>query len=293
MNDETSRPSPSTFSIVATDPQTGEIGLGVQSKFLAVGGLMAFPRTGVGAVASQSFADVTFGPRGLELLASGLDPQAVLDQLLGPDDARESRQVGIVDASGRSASFTGGECFEHASSETGPGYACQGNIMANERVVPAMAMAFEAASGDFPERLLESLRSAQREGGDRRGQESAALLVAKAGGGYGANHDRYIDLRVDDHPEPIEELARLLDLHRLYLERPREDEILAVDPELEAEIRETLTALGWVKTGGDVWDALSDYMGWQNLEERWVGRGRIDPRVLEYLRQDPGAAPSS
>jgi uncharacterized Ntn-hydrolase superfamily protein len=275
-----------TFSIVAADPDTEEVGVGVQSKFLAVGALVSWARAGVGAVATQAFADVSFGPRGLELLAEGVEPAAVLERLLEGDEQRDTRQVGLVDARGRAASFTGAECFEHASSVIGEGFACQGNIMATDRVVPAMAEAFRGAAGPLPERMVEALRAAQREGGDRRGQESAALLVAKPGGGYGGTHDRYIDLRVDHHDAPIEELARLLELHRFYFQRPADADLLAADPALEAEIGELLDSVGKRSPDQDLWDALFDYMGWENLEERWVGPGRIDPKVLEYLRRD-------
>jgi len=275
-----------TFSIVAADPETEEVGVGVQSKFLAVGALVSWARAGVGAVATQAFADVTFGPLGLDAMAEGLTPQEALDRLMAGDEGRESRQVGLVDATGRSASFTGSECFEHASSVTGEGFACQGNIMATDRVVPAMAEVFRGAAGPLPERMMEALRAAQREGGDRRGQESAALLVAKPGGGYGGTHDRYIDLRVDHHEAPIEELARLLELHRFYFRRPADADLVAADPALEAEIGELLVSLGKRSPDQDLWDALFDYMGWENLEERWVGPGRIDPQVLEYLRRD-------
>jgi uncharacterized Ntn-hydrolase superfamily protein len=275
-----------TFSIVAADPAADEVGVAVQSKFLAVGALVSWARGGVGAVATQAFADVSLGPRGLDLLADGVEPSAAVERLLAGDGQRETRQVGLVDATGRAASFTGAECFEHASSVLGEGFACQGNIMATGRVVPAMAEAFEAATGPLAERMLETLRAAQREGGDRRGQESSALLVAKPGGGYGGTHDRYIDLRVDHHDAPIEELARLLELHRFYFQRPADADLLAADPALEAEIGELLDSVGKRSPDQDLWDALFDYMGWENLEERWAGPGRIDPQVLEYLRRD-------
>jgi len=273
-----------TFSIVAADPEANEVGVATQSKFLAVGAVVPWARGGLGAVATQSFADATFGPRGLDLLAEGLDPQSTLDRLLSDDERRETRQAGIVDASGRAASFTGKECFEHAGSLTGKGYACQGNILASEGVVPAMAAGFEGSTGPLAERLIEALRAGQRAGGDRRGQEAAALYVAKPGGGYGGNNDRYIDLRVDHHDRPIEELASLLSLHRLYFERPREEDLLDADEPVEAEIRDLLSKLGRLDDGKGLWDSLSDYMGWENLEERWAGPGRIDPRVLDYLR---------
>jgi uncharacterized Ntn-hydrolase superfamily protein len=279
-----------TFSIVAADPDASEVGVATQSKFLAVGAVVPWARGGVGAVATQSFAEVTFGPRGLELLEAGLDPQATLEQLLAADEKRETRQAGIVDASGRAASFTGKECFEHAGSLTGKGHACQGNILASDEVVPAMGAAFEQATGPLAERMIEALRAGQRAGGDRRGQEAAALLVAKPGGGYGGNNDRYIDLRVDHHDEPIEELSKLLSLHRLYFERPRQEDLIDADPALEGEIRDLLTRLDRLDPGKELWESLSDYMGWENLEERWAGPGRIDPRVLDHLRGQAGRA---
>jgi uncharacterized Ntn-hydrolase superfamily protein len=279
-----------TFSIVAADPDEGEVGAATESKFLAVGAVVTWARGDVGAVATQSFAEVTFGPRGLDLLAEGMAPQTALDRLLEFDQKREGRQVGMVDASGRAASFTGSKCFEHAASLVGDGYACQGNILASAEVVPAIAEGFLTATGPLAERLVEALRAGQRAGGDRRGQESAAILVAKPGAGYGGTHDRYIDLRVDHHDQPIEELAGLLSLHRLYFGRPSEADLLSADPALEAEIEDMLAALGRLEPGRNVWDALSDYMGWENLEERWAGRGRIDPRVLGYLREQAGRA---
>src|ERR687892_875530 len=177
-----------TFSIVAADPGADEVAVAVQSKFLAVGSLVSWARGGIGAVATQALADVSLGPRGLDLLAGGMEPAEGLERLLDGDEQRETRQVGLVDARGRAASFTGAECIEFASSVLGEGFACQGNIMATDRVVPAMAEAYRAAEGPLAERLLEALRAAKREGGDRRGQESAVLLVAKPGGGDGGEH---------------------------------------------------------------------------------------------------------
>jgi uncharacterized Ntn-hydrolase superfamily protein len=279
-----------TFSIVAADPEAGEVGAATESKFLAVGAVVTWARGDVGAVATQSFAEVTFGPRGLDLLAEGMAPQTALDRLLEFDQNREGRQVGIIDGAGRAASFTGSACFEHAASLVGDGYACQGNILASADVVPAIAEGFEKAEGPLAERMIEALRAGQRAGGDRRGQESAAILVAKPGGGYGGTHDRYIDLRVDHHEQPIEELSGLLSLHRLYFGRPRESDLISADAALEAEIGDMLATLHRLDPGRDLWEALSDYMGWENLEERWAGRGRIDPRVLAYLRAQAGQA---
>src|SRR5436309_2254542 len=221
---------PSTFSIAAVDAEAGEAGVAVESKFLACGALVPWARGGVGAVATQAFAEVTYGPRGLDLLEQGLEPGEAIDRLVADDPQRQQRQVGIVDAAGGSASFTGTECFEHAASMPGPNFACQGNILASDRVVPAMAEAFQLSESlPLAERLIEALRAGQREGGDKRGQEGAGLYVARPGGGYGGNHDRYIDLRVDHHDEPIEELSRLLELHHLYFERPAQSEILHAD----------------------------------------------------------------
>jgi uncharacterized Ntn-hydrolase superfamily protein len=275
---------PSTFSIVAADPSAGEVGVAVQSKFLAVGSLVPWARAGVGAVATQAFAEVTFGVRGLDLLERRLDPQSVIDLLVAEDSTPGQRQVGIVDAVGRSAAHTGSDCFEWAGHETGPGFSCQGNILAGPEFVAAMARAFRQSSGPLPERLLGALREGQAAGGDRRGQESAAIYVARPGGGYGGNHDRYLDLRVDHHEEPIEELARLADLHRLYFEAAPASEVIESDPELERELERMLRSLGRFDERSGLWESLSDYMGWENLEERWVGPGKIDPRVLEYLR---------
>ena len=273
-----------TFSIVAASPETGDVGVAVQSKFLACAALVSWARGGVGAVATQSFAEVTFGPRGLDLLEEGLGPEEAIDRLLQGDDQRDQRQVGIAAADGRTASFTGAECFEHAASVVGRNHACQGNILVSDRVVPAMSEAFLGTDAPFPERLVEALRAGQREGGDRRGQEAAGLYVARPGGGYGGNHDRYIDVRVDHHAQPIEELARILDLHRLYFERPRDEDLIEADAGLEREIAERLDRLGKRNEDRDPWDDLFDYMGWENLEERWADKGRIDPRVLAYLR---------
>ncbi|MFL5797509.1 MAG: DUF1028 domain-containing protein [Actinomycetota bacterium] len=276
---------PSTFSIAAVEPEAGEAGVAVQSKFLAAGAVVPWARGGVGAVATQAFVEVTFGVRGLDLLASGVEPQVALDRLLAGDDRREVRQVGIVDMDGRSASFTGAECFDWAGGESGEGFCCQGNVLAGPDVVAGMAESFRRTAGrPLPERLIEALRAGQAAGGDRRGQEAAGLVVVRPGGGYGGNHDRYVDLRVDHHDEPIEELARLLDLHRLYFGRAPEAELVDADRELEAEIRGHLERLGRLGPRGDPWEALEAYMGWENLEERWVGRGRVDPKVLEYLR---------
>jgi len=199
-----------TFSIVAFDPKTGDLGVAVASKFLAVGSVVPYAQAGVGAIATQSFANTTFGPKGLALLKKGLTPSQVLKQLLSGDKDRELRQLGIVDAKGRAAAFTGKKCLPWAGHIVGKGFAVQGNILAGEQVVKAMAKAFQETKGELAERLMAALEAGERAGGDARGKQSAALLVVRKGGGYGGFDDRYIDLRVDDHPEPVKELKRIV-----------------------------------------------------------------------------------
>ena len=202
-----------TFSIVAYDSENQEWGIAVQSKFLAVGSLVPWAKAGVGAIATQSFANTTYGPKGLRILADGKSAQETLDQLIASDPYRERRQVGIVDANGDAATFTGNECFKWAGGKNGQHYVVQGNILASEQVVEEMAKAFENTSGDLGTRLIAALSAGQNAGGDKRGRQSAALLIVRENAGYGGYNDRYRDLRVDDHVEPIEELKRIYDLH--------------------------------------------------------------------------------
>lgn len=277
---------PSTFSIVAADPELGEVGVAVQSKFMCVGAVVPWARGGIGAIATQASAETSFGPRGLDLLQQGYAPTDVIEALLSTDESPASRQFAVVDLQGRAASHTGAGCFEHADSLAGEGFACQGNLLASANVVPAMAHAFESASSlRLAERMIAALQAGQQAGGDRRGQESAALLVVKPGGGYGGKNDRYIDLRVDHHDRPIDELEALLGLHRLYFDRPSALEILEVDTALESEIALMLARLGKRSREQSLWHDLEDYMSWENLEERWVGTGYVDQRVLTYLRE--------
>ncbi|MCC6611970.1 MAG: DUF1028 domain-containing protein [Anaerolineae bacterium] len=276
---------PSTFSIVAVDPKANEVGVAVQSKFLCVGAVVPWVRGAVGAVATQASTDTSFGPRALDMLETGMTPRAIVEALLASDTDTTGRQFAVVDMQGRSASHTAAGCFEFAASRTGEGYACQGNILASAEVVPAMAAAFEASAGArLAERMLAALFAGQAAGGDRRGQESAALVIARPGGGYGGKNDRYIDLRVDHHDTPIQELAALLDLHRLYFKRSAPGEILTVDAEMEAEIGGWLWKLDKWPANTSLWTALENYMAWENLEERWVGPGKIDYHVRAYLR---------
>lgn len=273
-----------TFSIAAADLEADsgpEWGIAVASKFLAVGAVVPWARAGVGAIATQAFANIGYGPDGLELLASGKDASAALDSLTSPDEMRAQRQAGIVDASGRAATFTGNECFDWAGGLTGDGYCCQGNILTGPDVVEAMSAAYVSTSGDLAARLLAALRAGDEAGGDRRGRQSAALLVVREGGGYGGGTDKTVELRVDDHAAPVQELARLLDLHRLYFPRPDELDFVPLDDALRSELEAKLGALGYQ---GPFRDALFAYAATENLEERWSDEDVIERGVLEHLR---------
>jgi uncharacterized Ntn-hydrolase superfamily protein len=199
-----------TFSIVARDPDKGELGVAVASKFLAVGAVVPWAKADVGAVATQSFANTSYGPKGLDLLAAGKAPEEVLKTLTEADDGREERQVGIVDAKGKSATFTGKKCNAWAGGKSGENYAVQGNLLAGEEVVVEMEKAFLVAKGPLAWRMMAAMEAGEKAGGDKRGKQSAAILVVKAKAGYGGFNDRYIDFRVDDHDDPLPELARIL-----------------------------------------------------------------------------------
>lgn len=223
LGDGALRPAPvATFSIAACDPGTGEIGVAVQSKFIAVGSVVPWARAGVGAVATQSFANVTYGPRGLKLLQEGKSPAEAITLLTADDPAREKRQLGIISADGRSANFTGKECFPWAGGKSGKNFTVQGNILAGEEVINAMAASFTGSAGKatLAQRLIDALAAGQAAGGDRRGKQSAALLIVREGWGYGGDNDRFRDLRVDDHKQPIEELERIYRIHRKIFTRP-------------------------------------------------------------------------
>lgn len=283
---------PSTFSIVAADPETGELGVAVASKFLAVGAVVPWARAGAGAVATQSYANTSYGPRGLELMAAGLSAEQALARLLADDPDRALRQVGVVDARGGAATFTGEGCHAWAGGRTGRGYAVQGNILTGPEVVDAMAAAFEQARGTLAERLLAALAAGDAAGGDRRGRQSAALLVVKERGGYGGFNDRYVDLRVDDHPDPVRELQRLYGIWRLYFLPSPGVRRLPLQGELLVEVQEIMRALGHYRgPAHGVWDeatreAYAALIGNENFEERIpLGADWIDEEVLAYLRQ--------
>ncbi len=280
-----------TFSIVARDPQTGELGIAVQSKFLAVGAVVPWAKAGVGAIATQSWANTSYGPHGLELLASGLSATEAMAQLIAEDQNRTSRQVGIVGVDGAPASFTGDECYPWAGGHVGEQYSCQGNILVGEETVLSMAHTFEQTKGLLCDRLVAALAAGQAAGGDSRGQQSAALLVVRKGGGYGGFNDRFIDLRVDDHPRPIDELQRILQLHKLYLFPPNPLDILVIDQAIAQELQTLLTTTGDYQGSisgsyDDVTrDAFRKFSSRENLEERWFEDARIDRVVLEFMRQ--------
>ena len=288
------RTLPSTFSIVAFDFESGDLGIAVQSKFLGVGALVPWAQADVGAIATQAHANLSYGPRGLDMLAGGASAQETLDALIAEDEERARRQVGVVDTHGRAAAYTGAECFDWAGHMVSEGSACQGNILVSGETVQRMAEAFQETAGELPERLLAALGAGQAAGGDRRGQQSAALLVVRRSGGYGGLSDRYVDLRVDDHTQPIDELGRLLRLHRVYFGQPRPEDLLPLEGDLLREVQTLLTDLAYYRGplaapyDEALHQALFDFAGMENLEERLQEGPQIDRVILEFLRQQGG-----
>ena len=280
-----------TFSIVARDGRAKECGVAVASKFLAVGSVVPWARAGVGAVATQSYANPSFGPEGLALMGAGKSAHVALDALLARDEGRAQRQVGLVDAQGGSATFTGDACHAWAGGRKGRGYAIQGNILVGQRVVDAMAVAFESTGGDLAARLLASLAAGDAAGGDARGRQSAALLVVKANGGYGAaehgwDFDRMIDLRADDHPDPVARVAEMLDLWRLYFTRPTGPGV-PIEGRVKADVSRALRALGHLQPREALTpERLTAFLHRENFEERVLPGFRIDPDVLAWLRDE-------
>ena len=275
-----------TFSIVAWDPGAREWGVAVASKFLAAGAVVPWARAGAGAVATQAYANVTYGPRGLDLLAT-MPADQVIDALIQSDDESEHRQVGIIDRGGETASFTGSECFDWAGSTAGEGYTCQGNILTGPEVVADMAAAFEATGGDLAGRLLGAMAAGDEAGGDRRGRQSAAMLIVREGGGYLGDSDIALDLRVDDHPAPVGELGRLLDIHRLLFPNPVDLDFVAIDGPLAVELAAALSEAGFETTSSSYDDglrrALFAWVGNENLEMRWSEEAEIERTVLGIL----------
>jgi uncharacterized Ntn-hydrolase superfamily protein len=273
-----------TYSIVAFDPEARQWGVATQSKFLAVGSVVPWAEAEAGAVATQSYANPRYGPDGLGLLREGVDAAEVVRRLTEADDGRETRQLGVVDARGGSATFTGGECHDWAGGRTGDGYAAQGNILVGAETVDALADTFESSAGKpLAQRLIHCLAAAQAAGGDRRGQQSAALLVVEKDGGYAKLSDVLVDLRVDDHPQPIEELRRLFRLHDEIFGRTPKGQWLDVDDALRDELVTRLANLGY---DGELADAFAAWAGTENYEMRVDGVDRIDPVVLDALRRN-------
>jgi uncharacterized Ntn-hydrolase superfamily protein len=267
-----------TYSICACDPAAGQWGVATQSKFLAVGSVVPWAAAGVGAIATQSYANPRYGPDGLGLLREGVPAAEVVERLTSADEDSAQRQLGVVDSSGQAASFTGADCHAWAGGRTGRGYAAQGNILVSAETVDALADTFEAtAENPLTERLLDCLDAAQAAGGDSRGQQSAALLVVEEGGGYAGLSDVLVDLRVDDHERPLAELRRLYGMHRALFGKTPREQWLPVDDELRGELAERLGKLGFQR--------LEDWAGVENLEERVDGSESIDPVVLAELRR--------
>ena len=273
-----SAPIVATYSICACDLDAGQWGVATQSKFLAVGSVVPRAAPQTGAIATQAYANPRYGPEGLDLLRKGLSADEVVATLTTADADREQRQLGVVDAQGRGATFTGSACHAWAGGLVGDGFAAQGNILVSEATVSALAETFVGSAGrPFAERLIDCLDRAQTAGGDSRGQQSAALLVVERDGGYAGLSDTLVDLRVDDHERPIDELRRLYAIHDLLFGTTPRGDWLPVDDALRSEIAGRLAALGHA--------TLADWAGVVNLEERVEGSDAIDPVVLEALRK--------
>jgi uncharacterized Ntn-hydrolase superfamily protein len=276
-------PVVATYSIVACDLDRAQWGVATQSKFLAVGSVVPWAEAQVGAVATQSYANPQYGPDGLALLRQGLPAKEVVQRLTEADDGRGQRQVGIVDGRGGAATYTGSECHDWAGGRTGDGYAAQGNILVSPETVDALAETFDGSAGrPLAVRLLDCLDAAQAAGGDKRGQQSAALLVVEKDAGYAGLSDVVVDLRVDDHSLPLGELRRIYRLHDALFGRTRKEEWLDVDDELRRELTERLAKLGY---SGELEQAYGDWAGTENYEMRVDGVERVDPVVLDALRR--------
>lgn len=284
-----------TFSIVAHDPGTASWGVAVQSKFISVGSVVPWADAGVGAVATQAAANVAYGPEGLALLRGGATAAEVVRRLTEADPGRDERQLGVVDARGGAAAYTGKKCMNWAGHEVGDGFACQGNILFGPAVVRGMARAYETTPGDIADRLLAALSAGQREGGDRRGMQSAALFVVRKGAGYG-DGDRWIDLRIDDHATPIEELKRVFKLYDLtMLSREDPATLVPIEGEVAKGLQHDLSILGYYSgrfTG--TWDetsrtAFTRFLGEHNFENKQRDDARVWPSIVVYLRENAAA----
>ncbi|TYS89286.1 DUF1028 domain-containing protein [Rossellomorea aquimaris] len=274
-----------TYSIVGYDPEEKEWGIAVQSKFLGVGSVVPFAKAGVGAVATQSYANTSYGPHALQLMEEGKTAEEALDIITKDDPERPLRQVGLIDAGGNPATFTGEGCYDWAGGQTGKHFAAQGNILVDENTVKAMAETFESTTGSLAERLLHALDAGQDAGGDSRGMQSAALLVVKENGGYGGFNDRYIDLRVDDHASPIKELKRIYLMHQLYFKESEPGRVVLLEGEILEEVERELTRLGYAKERQSLHQSLKDYLHTENFEMREQDENYFDLDVLDYMKK--------
>lgn len=257
-----------TYSIVGFDRETGDLGVAVASKFIAVGAIVPWVKTGVGAIATQALANPMYGPRGLELLEKGYGAKKVVEMLTSEDPMRDHRQVGIVDAKGEAAAHTGAMCIPYAGHIVGDGYAVQGNIIAGPEVLEAMARAFETTRGELVDKLLSALEAGEKAGGDRRGKQSAALVVYRKGGGYLGLFDRYVDLRVDDHPEPVQELRRIFEIWELTLLAREDPRDVVRKEEVAASVQRALARLNYYRGPiSGVWDEETEkaFVNWINI----------------------------
>lgn len=287
-----------TFSIVAADPETGDLGIAVASKFIAVGSIVPWAKPRVGAVATQAWANVRHAPLILFLLEQGFEPQKALEKALSGDPKREHRQLGVVDTRGRAAAFTGSECLEYAGHIVGDGYAVQGNILAGPQVLEDMARAFETTGGELVDKLLAALEAGDKAGGDKRGRQGAAILVVRPCGGYGGceeGADKYVDLRVDDHPNPVEELKRLFRLWEItILEREGPEDLLELRGETAMLVQEALRRLGYYSgpitgsVGEETISALERWIAVNNFENKMRKDKKIWRSVFEYLLEQAG-----
>lgn len=281
-----------TFSIVAFDPGKKEWGVAVQSKFLAAAAVVSWARANAGAVATQSYANVTYGSRGLDLMEEGISAEEAIQILTKDDESKDLRQVGLVDREGRASAFTGEKCYEWAGHIVGDGFTCQGNILV-PGTVEAMAARFEAVrgkEGELADWLVQALEAGQEAGGDKRGRQAAGVLVVREGGGYGGDNDRYLDLRVDDHPSPIQKLKQLVDSHHLYFGQVDPDDLVPLNSVIQ-DLQDILLKTGHLKDKGSgliddkSLTALRALVGEENLEERWNGdKKSIDRKVVDYLK---------
>lgn len=278
-----------TFSIIGYDPETEELGIAVQSKFLGVGAVVPWAKAGVGAVATQSYANPAYGPDGLALMEQGKTAEEALKTLVEADEGRSLRQAGMMDAKGGAATYTGEDCYDWAGGRIGENCVAQGNILVSGATVDAMVDTFEQTEGDLADRLLVALDAGQSAGGDKRGMQSAAIYVVKEKGGYLEANDRYVDLRVDEHPDPIKELIRIYKLQQLYFAGPKEEDVLTVEGEVKQQIASQLQALGQLETTEEdddtFYEALTSFIRTENFERRELERGKIDRAILEYMTE--------